>query len=241
MKQDNHLDTYSNAYTEQFPYELDNNLILHWYPKRLATKLNPGSLLELGLGHGYSTKEFLAIVDKYTVIDGSSSVIEQFKQNNPQLAELNLIHSFFEDFQTTERFDNIVMGFILEHVDDPIVILQYYQTLLSENGKLFIAVPNAESLHRRLGFHAGLLDDLHRLSDADLALGHQRYFDISTLTKLIEQSNMTIQSIEGLFLKPLSTAQLQSLSLSDEVYQSMMQMGIDYPELSTALLVECSL
>ena len=42
---------------------------------------------------------------------------------------------------------------------------------------LAIVVPNARSLHRLIGERAGLIDDLYRLSEHDLAVGHRRYFD----------------------------------------------------------------
>ncbi|MCC2606116.1 class I SAM-dependent methyltransferase [Planctobacterium marinum] len=240
MNSENHLDLFSEAYTSNFAYDLDNQLMLHWYPTRIAPKLNSGSLLELGLGHGYSTKVFSNLIDDYSVIDGSSSVIQQFRTKYPELHSVKIIHSFFEDFESTDKFDNIVMGFVLEHVNDPTAILKQFQRMLSENGKLFIAVPNATSLHRQLGLGAGLIEDMYQLSAADLELGHKRIFDVNSLTDTIVQSGLKIKSMEGIFLKPLTTDQLLKLLLPKEVLNSMMQLGVEYPELSNALLVECT-
>ena len=94
--------------------------------------------------------------------------------------------AYFEDFETEERFDAIGMGFVLEHVEDPGLILRRYQDFLAPGGQIFIAVPNAESLHRRLGNFAGMLPDMTTLSPADEAFGHRRYFTAETLRDLVE-------------------------------------------------------
>ena len=47
------LDKYAKAYNPESKYEFDNKLMLQWYPRRIAQKLIPGNILELGLGHGY--------------------------------------------------------------------------------------------------------------------------------------------------------------------------------------------
>ena len=53
------LDNYAGAYEENFKYSLDNRLILKWYPSRIVSKIHFGSLLELGLGHGYTIDQFM--------------------------------------------------------------------------------------------------------------------------------------------------------------------------------------
>jgi len=68
------------------------------------------------------------------------------------------------------------MGFVLEHVDDPSAIIAKYTGYLEQNGRMFIAVPNSQSMHRRLGYMAGLMEKIDILSSADLQLGHKRYF-----------------------------------------------------------------
>lgn len=239
MNSENHLDLLSEAYTSDFSYDLDNRLMLHWYPSRIAPKLKSGSMLELGLGHGYSTSVFSAHTDDYTVVDGSRAVIEQFKAKYPEIDGIKIVHCFFEDFETPKQFDNIVMGFILEHVNDPLAILVRFKQMLSKGGKIFIAVPNATSLHRQFGLGAGLIDDLYQLSEADLALGHKRIYDVQSLCDTITESGLIVNSIEGIFLKPLTTTQLLKLSLQQEVFDAMLSVGVKYPELSNGILVEC--
>lgn len=234
-------DDFTEGYDPEFKYELDNRLILQWYPNRVAQKMQAGSLLELGVGHGYSTREFAKIVSDYVVLEGSGKIIKLFRENNPDLGSVDIVQTYFEKYECEKAYDNIVMGFILEHVDDPVTIIKKYKEYLHPEGKMFIAVPNSESMHRRVGQLSGLLDDLEMLSDADRQFGHQRYFSVSGIRDIAEECGLKILSEEGLFLKALTTGQLESLNLSDDVFEGFMRLGVDYPELSTAILVELTL
>lgn len=231
------LNDYFNAYGDDFAYALDNNLILNWYPKRIVEKKAGSSLLELGIGHGVTTSYFSKHFDRHVVIDGSSKIIEAFKQNNPQL-NTEIVCTFFESFETNEKFDQIVMGFVLEHVDDPRLILTRYKNFLKPGGKLSVTVPNAEALNKRIGYEAGLITDLFALGPGDLELGHQHLFSIESLRKLMRECGYAEVNLEGLFLKPLTTKQLKTLKLSNEVLTAMMKIGVEYPELSVGLLME---
>jgi 2-polyprenyl-3-methyl-5-hydroxy-6-metoxy-1,4-benzoquinol methylase len=235
---ENKLDGYVVSYKETFSYELDNRLILNWYPKRVVNKMKPGSLLELGVGHGYSCRQFDSKVSKYTILDGSKAVIKQFRENNTDLKHISIIETYFEDYSSNLTYDNIVMGFVLEHVEDPELILKKYKSMLSCDGKLFISVPNASSLHRQLANLAGMLPNIEALSQSDHELGHVRYFTVDTLKELVERCGYQVLSIEGLFLKPFTTSQITSLNLSDSLFEALMQKGIEYPELSTGILLE---
>ena len=62
----NMLDTHVKAYEGNSLYDFDNAILLNWYPKRIIGLASGAeSLLELGLGHGYSTPLFspLPLID----------------------------------------------------------------------------------------------------------------------------------------------------------------------------------
>jgi hypothetical protein len=103
---------------------------------------------------------------------------------------------------------------------------------------LFIAVPNAGSLHRRVGVAAGLLSDIYNLSEQDRGFGHKRYFDCQSLTKLVNDAGLKIVTTEGLFLKPITTSQIKALALPPNVLEAFMKVGVAYPELSNAIYME---
>lgn len=234
------LDAYLDAYTDDFEYAFDNALILNWYPSRIIAE-TPSSarVLELGVGHGFTCQRFAQHFDHYEVVEGSESVINTFKQNYTDASAI-FHQAYFETFEPSERFDLIVLGFVLEHVEDPALILHRYRNFLTEGGRIVVAVPNAESLHRRFGNAAGLLPDMMKMGDGDKALGHLRLFTVDTLSKLLEECGYSVTNREGIFLKPLSTPQLKTLDLSTEVLNGMCVIGRDYPELSAALLFDAT-
>jgi hypothetical protein len=98
-------------------------------------------------------------------------------------------------------------------------------------------VPNARSLHRLLGHSAGFLADLHALSQHDRELGHKRYFDSDSISHLVEESGYVILDKVGLVLKPLTTSQLQQLSLGPSVEKAFIDVGYDMPEICNGILL----
>lgn len=234
----NRLDAHVAAYEGKSIYDFDNEILLTWYPKRIAhaTKVT-GSVLDLGLGHGFATEIFSGRCARHVVLEGSPAVIQNFKLKFPDNRS-EVIETYFEEFDTDEKFDLIVMGFILEHVDDPLLILNRFRKFLAPAGKLFVAVPNAEAMNRRLGNLAGMLPDIESLSETDLLQGHKRYFTVDSLTELVSDAGYKIENMEGLYLKPFSTRQILSLNLEDRVIQAMCELGIEYPELSLGMLAQ---
>ena len=236
----NKLDKVSSEYRPGSATEIENNLILNWYPKRILDRLGeeaPGSLLELGIGHGYTTALFNKYFDRHVVIDGSPVVIEQFRSNH-SVESLEVVESYFESFEMDETFDVLIMGFVLEHVDDPDSLLARYRKFMKPDGRLFIAVPNAKSLNRRLGLAMGKIDDIYSLNDNDHALGHQRNYCLGTLKEAIDRAGYDCVWEEGIYLKPLPLGYMQRMPEFDENLQAMLEVGIDFPELCVGLLVE---
>jgi len=236
----NTLDSHVAAYRGESLYDFDNEILLNWYPGRISLHSQGSkSLLELGLGHGYSTNNFSERFERHVVLEGSAAVIENFRDKYPA-CRASIVETYFEDFEADERFDVIVMGFILEHVNDPCQIIQRFKCFLATGGRMFLAVPNAAVLNRRLGHLAGLLPDVEMLSDNDLLLGHKRYYTVQSLRREIELAGCKVDRMEGIYLKPLTTRQMLSLELPDNVIRALCQVGIEYPELSCGILAEIS-
>lgn len=219
---------------------LENELILNWYPPRILRRLAgkaPLSLLELGLGHGYTTALFNRHFQRHVVLEGSSVVIDLFRENYPGL-NIELVEGYFERFTSSEQFDVVMMGFILEHVDDPGLILRRFRANLRPGGSLYVAVPNAKSLNRRLGLAMGKIADIYELNANDHALGHQRQFCRDTLKALLQAEGYRVTWEEGIYLKPLPLGYMQTMPEFEENLQAMCEVGVDFPDLCVGLLME---
>ena len=236
----NILDSHVAAYQGDNLYDFDNEILLTWYPKRVLHHTGgANSLLELGLGHGYTTDIFSHRFSRHVVLEGSPAVIQNFRETHTE-CPAEIVETYFEEFYTDERFDVIVMGFILEHVDDPLLILQRFRKFLVPGGKMFLAVPNAEVLNRKLGYLSGLLDDISGLSENDHLLGHKRYYTVSNLSDEVEKAGFGIDRLEGIYLKPFTTHQIVSLRLERNIIDALCEVGVGYPELSCGILAEIS-
>ncbi|MDL2314382.1 class I SAM-dependent methyltransferase [Desulfovibrio sp. OttesenSCG-928-C14] len=226
------------AYGESFEYSLDNRIMLNWYADRIiAFSGKKQRVLELGIGHAFTCLKFYEFFNDYTVVDASSDVIQKCRQDHPELAD-SIRQAFFEDFEPEKTFDIIILGFVLEHVEDPGAVIRKYKSFLSPGGKYYITVPNAESLHRRFGHAAGLLGDVFTLGSGDKMLGHRRLYSVDSLNALLEDCGLHVTRKEGIFLKPFTTNQILQLGLGDAVYHAMCEVGIAYPELCAAFLME---
>lgn len=236
----NSLDQHVGAYQGNSPYDFDNSLLLNWYPKRIIQLTSRRkSLLELGLGHGISTPLFSKAFSKHLVVEGSPAVIHNFQKTNPDCSA-EIAEDLFETFTTDHKFDVIVMGFVLEHVQDPNAILRRFKRFLRPGGSIFVAVPNAEGMNRRLGALMGILSNLTKLSQQDHQFGHRRYYSCATLRSELLNAGLKIKRLEGIYLKPFTTRQMQSLQLPQSALAALCEMAISYPELSLGLLAEAS-
>jgi trans-aconitate methyltransferase len=206
------------------------------YPRLILEYVTqPGSLLELGLGHGVTSNIFEGKFTRHVVVEGSEKVIDQFRATNPDSA-IDIEHCLFEDYSPGFLFDIVIAGFVFEHVDDPVSLMHRLKTWVRPGGIIAITVPNAESLHRQIGLHAGFLKSLNELSLGDHELGHQRLFTTRTLRDLYRVAQLADPTIRGLFLKPFTTAQLKQLNLSKQILDAMCHIGEDLPELCCAML-----
>lgn len=232
------LDISAIAYKKENSSFLENELILTWYPNRIIKRtVSPQSLLELGLGHGFTCKIFNPFFEKHVIIEGSKCVINNFLLENPN-PNFEIIESFFENFETEHRFDVIVLGFILEHVEDPSKILHHYKKFLKPDGQLFVTVPNAKCLNRLFGLELGIIKDIYELNNNDREQGHKRQYCLKTLKEEIQNAGYKIVHEEGIYLKPLPLSVLKTLDRFEDNLQAMLKVGVDFPEISMAILVE---
>ncbi len=110
------------------------------------TNQSSGLVLEIPSGTGFFLNEFLRKNPSWhgIGIDMSDTSIEfskkVFKANNISEKSYEIIKKNFLDYENTEKFDRIICGEFLEHVEDPVGILKKLRSLLKENGKIFLTV-----------------------------------------------------------------------------------------------------
>src|SRR6185437_7498847 len=116
--------------------------------------LRSGSVLEMGPAEGVMTELLAKSGRQVTVVEGSRAFCQSLAIRLPGV---RVVQSLFEDFAPADRFDNIVLGHVLEHVEDPVAILARAAAWLAPGGRILAAVPNSRSLHRQAAVLMNLL------------------------------------------------------------------------------------
>lgn len=191
--------------------------------------------LELGSADGVMTRLLYRDFSRLTVVDAAGQLLDAIA---PQ-ANLVKVHSLFEDFRPTETFDTVILDHILEHVEEPVKILNLATSWLSGSGALILGVPNANSIHRLAAVKMGLLSHQTQLNTRDIALGHRRVFTSSSLKELIQLAGLRIEIFGGVFLKPLSNGQIQD-HWTPEMIEGFFKLGEEFPEYCADLFAVCS-
>jgi 2-polyprenyl-3-methyl-5-hydroxy-6-metoxy-1,4-benzoquinol methylase len=206
------------------------------YERGLIARSGQGKrLLEVGCGWGDMTEFFAPRFERIVALDGSGECVRRCRERLTHLARIELHHCLIEEFETEERFEDIVMVRVLEHLDDPIGILQKLERYLAPKGQLHLVVPNARSLHRRLGKAMGLLPSLHSFSARDIQYGHRRVYDQDLLTQHVEAAGLQVVEVQGVLIKPLSNAQMESWDPA--TIEALFVVGHEEPDLCNELYV----
>ncbi len=118
--------------------------ILLYFNKTISN--NSGQIknyLEIGGGHGLYISEAIDIIGdqaNYDLVDISPSSLEISKKmigNKKVNYNLTDVFEYFPE----KKYDFITMGEVLEHVENPVKLLQKLHELLDDNGKAFITTP----------------------------------------------------------------------------------------------------
>lgn len=214
----------------------NSNTILYSY-KIFSRFLKKGKVLELGPAEGLMTPHLLTYDSELTVIEGSSVFAEQLKR---KYQSLNVINSLFEETVLEDTFDFIILGHVLEHVADPVILLQTIKKWLAPGGKILCSVPNAQSLHRQAAVEMGLLKTIFSQSEKDVHHGHMRIYTPETLKADFSSAGYRIDHFGGYWLKPLSDSQIEA-SWTQEMLSAFLKLGESYPDIAAEIYIIASL
>lgn len=122
--------------------------------RSILSKLRGDSLSVLDVGGGAGW-ELVALRNSDTRVTRTQVV--DLDPGAEQLAIANGHHYFcgrIEEFETSERFDLIVLLNLIEHVRDPSAVMAKVKKLLSPGGLILIKTPNWEAWDARLFRHS---------------------------------------------------------------------------------------
>lgn len=217
--------------TEQLGF--DRTLVGLRY-RTLKPHFRGSTALELGPADGEMTRLLVSDFERVTVVDAAAELLEKI----PALPSVHQICSLFEDLRLSETFDTIMMEHVLEHVEDPVGLLQRSQAWLSRGGRILAGVPNGQSIHRLVAVKMGLLGHPCELNERDLSIGHRRVYIPETFRRDLEAAGLRVLEVGGVFFKPVSNAQIEA-QWTAEMIEGFYQIGKEFPDYAAELFAVC--
>ena len=195
-------------------------------------------VLEMGFGDDEWTSKIINKIGHSNLVDGSSILLKASKEKYKE--KITTYESLFEFFKPDKSFDTILASYILEHVENPVLVLKNVSGWLKPSGKLIAIVPHAGSLHRRLAVAMGLQKNVSDLGETDHRMGHRRVYSLDTFESDITKAGYQIEMKTGFFTKLLPQSMMHNMS--DEMLKGLMNLSHQLPiEYAASIAFVCSI
>lgn len=236
------LDDSNNSANEKYAYSFDFDVMHPFMIKSFKPFFNKGSLLELGCHKGNFTRRFQPYFDDITCVEASDVAIAEAKQTLG--GKINFVNSLFEEAALPRRYDNIVLTHVLEHLNDPVLVLKRINDeWLADGGRFFLACPNANAPSRQIAVKMGLISHNTAVTQAEVEHGHRCTYTLDTLERDAVAAGLKVVHRSGIFFKALANFQwdrlLQTDIISEEYLEGCYKLGQLYPDLCSSIFLMC--
>ena len=226
----------------KYAYGFDFDVMHPYMIKSFEPFFIKGSLLELGSFKGDFTRRFLTFFDDVTCVEASEIAMAQAKQKLGD--KVKFVNSLFEQATLPKRYDNIVLTHVLEHLDDPVLVLRRINDeWLADGGRLFLVCPNANAPSRQIAVKMGLISHNSAVTTAEAEHGHRCTYTLETLERDAVAAGLNVVHRSGIFFKALANFQwdrlLQTDIISREYLDGCYKLGQQYPDLCSSIFLMC--
>lgn len=215
----------------------DNKLTLY-SAKSLSPYFHGSRALEVGAADGQMTQILQEHFHRLKVVEGSPIYCEVLRKKFGTRVEI--VCALVEEFETDDEFDTILLAHILEHLEDPVRVLLRASRWLAHDGRILIAVPNANSIHRLVAVKMGILSRPDEFGIRDQELGHKRVYTVESLRSHISSAGLEIEVMGGIFFKPLTNNQMEKW-FTEQMLDGFYELGKDFPEYAAEIYAVCRL
>jgi 2-polyprenyl-3-methyl-5-hydroxy-6-metoxy-1,4-benzoquinol methylase len=185
---------------------------------KLILKLVEGkNVLDVGCGSGRLSKALSEKDYCVVAIDSDWKAVEITKKKG-----INAFASDLDDWKSDEKFDCIILGDVLEHIEDDRSAMRKVHGMLTPNGCIVVNVPAYQVL---FGKH-------------DVALGHERRYSNKELKTKLKESGFTIESMRHWNLLALPITIYIKLSKKDYPHERVSNIKLLSKLLEKWLLAE---
>ena len=159
------------------------------YVELLKMVGNGKHVLEVGPGVGHVTKQLTQRGCTVTCIEKDKNMSHMAKEFCAHMIVGDIESNALGRQLSTKQFDVITFGDVLEHLRDPVEVLNNLRPLITPTGYLVASIPNVAHRSLRLSLLFGEFDY------ADMGLldrTHLRFFTIRTIEKMMNESGFKI-------------------------------------------------
>jgi SAM-dependent methyltransferase len=231
-----------DARGHKYAYNFDVDVMHPFMLKAFEPFFRKGNVLELGSFQGNFTKRLIPYFDDITCVEASDEAVASARS---ELAnKVKIINSTFESAKLPDRYDNIILTHVLEHLDDPVGTLKRINDeWLSKSGRFFLVCPNANAPSRQIAVKMGLISHNSEVTPAELEHGHRITYNLDTLERDARAGGLKVVYRSGIFFKALANFQWDRLLatniISKEYLDGCYSLGQVYPDLCSSIFLLC--
>lgn len=227
----------------KYAYSFDFDIMHPYMLRAFLPFFVPGKLLELGSFKGEFTKRFLPFFDDITCVEASDEAIVVAKEMLGDPVKFH--HALFEEVVLKEKYENIIMTHVLEHIDDPVRVLKRVnEEWLAEGGRFFLVCPNANAPSRQIAVKMGLISHNSAVTPAEELHGHRITYSLDTMERDARAAGLKVLHRTGIFFKAMANFQWDKLLQTDIISQSYLdgcfELGQQYPDLCSSIFLLCT-
>ncbi len=217
--------SYQNSYSREELQYIHNKIEERNYiiEKLFDPDLRMRSLLDVGCGEGWALRYFH---NKGFEVEGLDYSDFGIQAHNPEMAAYVKVGDIYENLtgiiQQKRVYTIVWLDNILEHVLNPVKLLQQLYAVVENKGVLVIEVPNDFSFLQEYLYQHSLLKEKYWVVVPD----HISYFNADSLKKIGELSGFTCKEMIAdfpvdLFLFNENTNYYENRSVGKSVHNSM--------------------
>jgi 2-polyprenyl-3-methyl-5-hydroxy-6-metoxy-1,4-benzoquinol methylase len=226
----------------KYAYGFDFDVMHPYMIKSFKPFFEKGNLLELGSWKGDVTKRLAEYFEDISCVEASDVAASDVVQKMG--GKVKMYNALFEEVELPEKYNNIVMTHVLEHLDDPVKVLKRVNDeWLSDKGRFFLVVPNANAPSRQIAVKMGLITHNTAVTDAEKAHGHVITYTLDTLERDAKAAGLNVLYRSGVFFKALANFQWDEILKTDIVSKDYLegcyQLGQQYPDLCASIFLLC--
>lgn len=242
MNMRNYSEEHQDNKDRQYAYDFD--VVLRRY---LLRTLQPyfivdGATLELGCYKGDMTELILRHFKNVTVVEAAPELANIVRQRFRD--RVVVLTSTFEEVSLEKSYENIFLIHTLEHLDNPIEVLDRIRNWLSPTGRLFVAVPNANALSRQIAVRMGVVAYNSAVTAGEAHHGHRRTYSMDVLLNHLHEAKYDVIVHGGVLVKPLANFQFDRAMEQGIVNKAYLdacnELAVIYPDLCASIFAICT-